>query len=142
VPLGVQRGDVQVGVEDLDVGGRLQVARDRVTRAALVEAERHRLVRVDPDQEVLQVQDDVGHVLLHPRQGGELVEGVVEAHLGDGRAGDGREQRSPERIPEGMAEAGLERADGEPLAVAAVLVEDFDGGSLDDQHRRVPRSLP
>ena len=53
-----------------------------------------------------------------PRDGVELVEGVVEAHLGDGGAGDRRQQRAAQRVAERVAEAGLERADGEPLAVA------------------------
>ena len=42
--LGVERGDVQVGVEDLDVGGGLDVAGGDVARAAHVEAQGDRLV--------------------------------------------------------------------------------------------------
>ena len=38
--LAVERGDVQVGVEDLDVGVRLDVAGGDVGRAAHVEAQR------------------------------------------------------------------------------------------------------
>ena len=37
-------------------------------------------------------------------------------------------------LPMRVAEAGLERADGEPLTVAFGLAERFDGGTLDDQH--------
>ena len=75
------------------------------------------------DHDVLQVQDDVGDVLGDAGDGVELVERVVEAHLGDGGAGDRRQQRAPERVAERVAEAGLERADGEPLAVAFLLAE-------------------
>ena len=75
------------------------------------------------EHEVLEVQDDVGDVLLDARDGVELVEGVVEAHLGDGRAGDRRQQRAAQGVAERVAEAGLERGDGEPLAVALVLAE-------------------
>ena len=53
---------------------------------------------------------------------------------GDGRAGDRREQRAAERVADRVAEAGLERADGEPLTVALGLAEGLDGGSLNDQH--------
>ena len=38
------------------------------------------------------------------------------------------------RVAERVAEAGLERADGEPLAVALGLAEGLDGGALDDEH--------
>ncbi len=84
------------GVEDLDIGTHLQVASGGVAGAALVEPDGHRLVAVHPEQQVLEVEDEVGHVLFHPGEGGELVEGVVETHLGDGRARDGREQGAAE----------------------------------------------
>ena len=37
-------------------------------------------------------------------------------------------------LPMRVAEAGLERADGEPLTVAFSSPSGFDGGTLDDQH--------
>src|SRR5438552_5000862 len=94
--LPVQGGDHQVGAQDLHLGRRLHVAgRDR-GRASHVQAQRDGLVGVDTQHQVLEVEDDVGYVLLHAREGGELVEGVVEADLRDGRAGYGGEQRSPQ----------------------------------------------
>ena len=45
---------------------------------------------------------------------------------------DSRVRRS--ELPMRVAEAGLERADGEPLTVALGLAEGFDGGTLNDQH--------
>ena len=59
-PLGVERGDVLGGAEDLHVGGELQVAGGGVAGPALVEADGHRLVAVHPEQQVLQVEDEVG----------------------------------------------------------------------------------
>ena len=61
------RGDVQIGVEDLDVGGGLQVGGRGVDRAPHVETKGHRLVGVDAHEQVLEVQDDVGDILLHAR---------------------------------------------------------------------------
>ena len=69
---------------------------------------------------------------------GELVEGVVEADLGDRGAGDRRQQRPAQRVAERVAEAGLERADGEPLTVALLLADGLDGGALDDEHAMAP----
>ena len=108
-------------------------------RAADVETERDGLVGVRREHDVLEVQDDVGDVLGDTGDGVELVQGVVEADLGDGGAGDRRQQGAAERVAEGVAEAGLERADGEPLAVAVLLVDGLDGRALDDQHGWVPR---
>ena len=44
------------------------------------------------EHEVLQIQDDVAHVLLDTGEERELVESVVEAHLGDSSAGDRRQK--------------------------------------------------
>ena len=125
---------MQLGVEDLDVGGHLEVARGCVSRAAHVEAERHRLVGVHPDQQVLEVEDDVGDVLLDPRQRGELVQRFVKTQLGHGAARNGREQGAAQGVAQRRAEARVERADGEALAVVLLFVDDFDGRPLDDQH--------
>ena len=125
---------MEVGVEDLDIRRGANVAGGRVARAADVEPQRHRLVGGHPQDEVLQVEDDVGDILLHALQGGELVERLVEPNLGDGGAGDRRQQRAAQRVAERVAEAGLEGLDGEPLAVALGLAHGFDGRSLNDQH--------
>ena len=67
----------------------------------------------------------------------ELVERLVEAHLRDRRARDRRQQRAAQAVAEGVAEAGLERADGELLEVALGLAG-LDLGTLDDEHGASP----
>jgi hypothetical protein len=69
---------VELRVEDLHVGVGGDVRRRDLGRTADVEAKGHRLVAVHPQDEVLQVQDDVGDVLGDALDGVELVEGVVE----------------------------------------------------------------
>jgi len=66
-------------------------------------------------------------------QGRELVERVVEADLGHRSAGS-RRAACGAGVPEGVAEAWVERPDGEALAVLALLVEGLDG-VVDDEHR-------
>jgi hypothetical protein len=129
---------VEVGVQHLHVWAELQVLRGGVSRAAHVEAQRDRLLGVHPDQQVLEVQDDVGHVLLDARQGGELVQRLVEAQLGHGAAGDGRQEGAAKRVAQRRAEARVEGADGEALAVVLLLVEGLDGRPLGDQHGGAP----
>ena len=115
-------------------GGQLDVAGGDVGRAADVEADHDRLLGAGREHDVLQVQDDVGDVLGDAGDGVELVEGVVEAHRGDGCARDRRQQGAPQGVADGVAEAGLERTDGELLAVPFGLARRFDGGTLDDEH--------
>ncbi len=132
--LGVDRGDVLVGVEDLDASYDLDVGRGDLLGPGRLETDRHRLLELRIENHVLQVQDDVGDVLDDPGDGVELVEGFVEADLGDRGAGDGRQQGAAKRVAERVTEAGLERGDREPLAVLGLLIDGFDGRALDDEH--------
>jgi hypothetical protein len=124
---------VQLGVEDLDVGRGLDVARGDVAGATRVEAQRDGLLCDAAQHDVLDVEDDVGDVLLHARDGVELVEGLVEADLRDRGAGNRREQRAPKAVAERVAEAGLEGRDDERLRVAVGLAG-LDLRTLDDEH--------
>ena len=132
--LGVDGGDVGVAVQDLDLRRQLDVAGGDVGRSADVEADHDRLLGAGREHDVLQVQDDVGDVLGHAGDGVELVEGVIEAHRGDGCPRDRRQQGTPQGVADGVAEARLERTDGELLAVPFGLARRFDGGTLDDEH--------
>src|SRR3712207_9140628 len=77
----------------------------RSTRALLAQVHGHRLVGVGADHQALEVQDDLGDVLLDARHGGELVQGALDPDAGDSSAGDGGQQRAPQGVAEGVAEA-------------------------------------
>jgi hypothetical protein len=125
---------VQLGIEDLDIGGELQIPGRHVPRTTLIAPERDGVIGVHAQDDVLQVQDDVGDIFLDAGKGGELVEGVVEPHLGHRRPRDRRQQRPPDRIAERVAETGLEGAHCEPLAIALFFADGLDGRALDDEH--------
>ena len=59
------------------------------------------------NDEVFDVEDDVGDVLADAGDRVELVERVVETHLRHGGARNAREQRSPKRVAKCVTEAGL-----------------------------------
>src|SRR6478609_6687040 len=82
------------------------------TRALLAQVHDERLVVLRGGDEALDVEDHLGDVLLHARNGRELVEHAVDADGGDRRARDAREQGATEGVAERVAEAGLERLDG------------------------------
>ena len=78
------------------------------------------------DDEVLQVEDDVGDVLAHARQRRELVRGALDLHRGDRGALERGEQHAAQRVAERVTEAAVERLDDEdPAVVVGVLVDDL-----------------
>ena len=74
---------MKAGVEDLDVGGRLDITGSHSARATGIEAQGDRLIALHSQDNVFEVEDDVGDVFFDTGQRRELVQGVVEAHLGD-----------------------------------------------------------
>src|SRR6201995_2752117 len=131
--LGVQGGDVQLGVVHLDAGRRRDVGRGHLTGALLAQVHHDRLVVLRGHHEFLQVQDDVGDILLHPRNGGELVQDALDPDAGDGRARNRGQERAPERVADGVAEARLQRLDDEPGPELVYLLLG-ERGALSDEH--------
>src|SRR3954470_16063157 len=131
----VERGDVDVRVEDLDarrqvdvLGGDVAGARDDQRRLDLGR------VRVHAAHDALEVQHDVGDVLRDALDRRELVCDALDPHAGDGGAGERAEQHAAQGVAERVAEAGVERLDGER---AAALLHLFggDSGDLEVEHR-------
>jgi hypothetical protein len=85
------------------------------------------------DDQTLEVEDDLGDVLLDALDGRELVEHRVDLDARDRGTGDRGEQGATKRVAEGVAEAGLERLDDEPRTE---LVDRLfrQGGALCDEH--------
>ena len=139
--LAVERGDVEVGVVHLDAGRGRDVGRGDGARALLAQVHDDRLVVLRGDDELLDVEDQLGHVLLDTRHGGELVQDAVDADAGDSRAGDGRQQGAAHRVAEGVTETGLERLHDEARAEFRDRLLD-EGRPLGDQHVSVLPGRP
>src|SRR5699024_7354107 len=58
-------------------------------------------------------EDDVGDILLHAFERGELMGGALDVHGRDGRAFQAGQQDAAQAIAHGGAEAAFERLDGE-----------------------------
>jgi hypothetical protein len=104
-----------------------------MSAAVTAQVHHHRLVLLAGEHQLLEVQDDLGDVLDDALHRGELVLVPLDLDAGDGRARDGRQQRAPQRVAEGVAEAGLQGLDDEP---GAELVHDLFGQdrTLCDEH--------
>src|SRR5207249_674159 len=105
---------------------RLDVGRLDHARALLGEAYLDLgRVAVQPADQVLEVEQDVGHVLADARQGRELVRDALDLDRGDGGALERREQHAAQRVPERVTEAAVQRLDHEDAAVFVdFLVDD------------------
>src|SRR4051795_10721494 len=131
----VERGDVRVGVEDLDAAGQVDVARRDLAGAG--DHQRRldlRGVGVHAADDALQVQDDVRHVLGHALDGGELVRHPLDPHRGHRGAREAGQQHAPQRVPERVAEAAIERLDHELPAVVFNRLG-RDSGDLEVEHQ-------
>jgi hypothetical protein len=109
----VQRRDEQLGVVDLDTGRSRDVGSRHLAGALLAQVRGDRLIVLARDDELLDVQDDLGDILLDARDGAELVEHTVDADARDSSARDRRQEGATEGVSEGVAEAWFERLDHE-----------------------------
>ena len=74
--------------------------------------------------DLLEVEDDFGHVLHHAGQRGELVLGTGDTHAGDGSTLQGAEQHAAQGVAKGVTETGLDRLGDEGHVVGILRVSD------------------
>ena len=122
-PVDVEGGDRDGRVEDLDVGVVGDVGRGDRGRPGLLDRHPPRLVALELQGDRLEVEDDVGDVFDDPGDGRELVEDAVDAHGGDGRAGDRGEQDAPQGVADGHPVSPLERLGLEAPVLAGQRLE-------------------
>ena len=105
---------MQVGVVDLDAGRWRDVGASDLTRALLAQVHHDGLVVLAGHDQVLDVEDEIGDVLLDAGDRGELMQDVGNADRRDRCARDARQQGTAQRVAERVAESRLERFDDEP----------------------------
>jgi hypothetical protein len=116
-----------VGIQDLDACGQVDVlgrdiagARGNQRHLDLVG------IGVHAHDDLLEVEDDVGDVLLDPFDGRELVGHALDPHALDRGAAKRGQQHAAEAVAEGVAEALVEGLDDEgPAVVRNVLLADL-----------------
>jgi hypothetical protein len=129
--LGGELRDLELRVQDLEVGRRLDVGGRDDAGALLrdVHLDLGRLT-VQAADEALQVEDDVRHVLAHAGERRELVRDALDLDGGDRRPLERREEHAAQRIAERVAEPAVERLDREHAPVIVTLFAD-DAGDLE-----------
>jgi hypothetical protein len=125
---------VHVGVEHLDAGGQVDVLGRDLARAR--DDERGLdlgRVGVHPADDALEVQDDVGDVLLDALDRRELMGDPLDANARHGGARERAQQYSPQRVAERVAETTVEGLNRER---ATILLDRLtgDSGDLEVEH--------
>ena len=105
----VEVADHQVGIENFDIAGGLDVTGSDGTRALLGKREALGAFIGHLDRDFLDVEHEIGHVLAHARNRGEFVQDAIDLDSGDGRALQGRQQDTAQRVAQGQAIAAFKR---------------------------------
>src|SRR5258708_28356548 len=104
----VEGADDLVRVDDLDVGVGLDVPGGDGALAVDLEVQLHRLALFRDNEDLFQIEDDVGHILDDAVDRLELVVHALDLDRADGAALDGAEEHAAEGVADGVAIAGLE----------------------------------
>ena len=134
-----QRGDVPVGVQDLEVIACLDAAGGDFAGAGCLNADSAGAVAVDLGGNALQVQNDLGDIFLDALDGRELMDHTVDLDTGDCDTGQRGQQHTTQAVAQRGAEAALQRFHNE-LAVTAVRgkVDHLDLGAFNLHHKNPP----
>jgi len=128
--LGLERGDLDLGVDELDLGGRRDIAGRRGTRAFLLQGEGDRFVRERAQADVFEVEDDLNDVFLDARDRRELVRDAAHPGGRDRRSLERGQQHATQRVAERRAVSRRQRLARE-LRVAVVAFDALDLGVLE-----------
>ena len=124
---------MELGIDDLNIRIGQDVTGGDFALARRVDDDLLGALAVELANEALQVQDDLGHVLLHALDGGKLMEHTVDADGGGGHAGEAGEQHPTHGVAQRHAEAALQGFHHEPAVVLRHL-NAFEFGLFKIQH--------
>jgi hypothetical protein len=119
--VGVEGEENEVGIDDLDVRGLGDVGGGDGAGAMLHQLEGDRVPRERAQTQLLDIQDDLGDVLLDVLDRAELVVYAGQLDRRHRRSLEGAEEDAPQRVAERHPVSGLERVDLEPAQVAGRL---------------------
>ena len=126
----VQRCDVQLRVDDLNIGVRQDVVRRHFAFARRIDDDLFRTVAMQFAAELLEVQNDLRDVLFHAFDGRELVQHAVDLDGRDRNARQAGQQDAAHRVAKRRAKAALQRLHHE-LAVLVSQFHTFEFGLFD-----------
>ena len=114
--------DVEIGVQDLDVGVLLDVTGCDVARAGSLDQDLLRTVGMQFGGNSLHVQHDFGNVLLDAGNGRHFVKNAVDLDARDSDAGQRAQKHPAQRVAEGNSVASFQGLD-DKLSVSSVIAQ-------------------
>ena len=102
---------MKLGVQNLHFTVALDVAGCHLAGAGGLDKDRFAALAVQLGQQILHVQNDLRHILLHTGDGGKLVLHTGDLDAGGRRAGERREHNTPQRITQGRSVTALQGFD-------------------------------
>ena len=117
-----QRGDVEPGVHHLDLAVHPEVRGCHLAGAFRDDLRLLGGIGKQADGQLLEVEDDLGHVFLDAGDGGKLMLDALDLHAGHRGPREGAEQRTPQGVPQRLAETALQRLDLKPAVMIALPV--------------------
>src|SRR5918994_3713906 len=105
----IKGAEHEIGVQDLHVANRVDIARGYDARAGLAKRHALRTFALHLDGDHLYVEDDVRHVLANARDGREFVQHAVDMYRRHRGALERRQEDATQGIAERRAKAALER---------------------------------
>ena len=105
----IQRSNVKLGIENFYLGVCFDVARGNLALAAAFNVDSLGAVSVNLENHILQIQDNLGNVLLHTGERGEFVQNVVNFNGGNGISRQRGEQDAAQAVAKRRAVAALQR---------------------------------
>ena len=103
----IQRADYLFRIDDLYVCVGLDIAGGDHPGLGSLDEKIHRLTFLGNDEDLLQVENDIGYVLHYAIDRLELMVDAVDLDGGDRRALDRAKQHPAQRVADGVAVAGL-----------------------------------
>ena len=116
---------MQLGIHDLEVAGGGDVPGTDPSLAGDLKTHLARPIRLGAYANPLDVQEELHHFLLHTRDGGVLVDDIVNLDPGDGAAIGGAEQDPAQGISNGQPKPTLQRLHSH-FAVGIVRLQDMN----------------
>ena len=112
-------GEVNIGVEDGDIGVGLDRAADDGSGFGRPQPDRASALAVELQRDLFQIQNNVGGIFHHAGDRTELVGDALNAHGGDGRSFDRTEKGAAQRVADSGAEASFKGLGREfPVGIA------------------------
>ena len=122
----IQRRDMQVRIDDFDIGVKANVRRCNFFGTNDIQRKSFGFIGEQPGAQALQVQYNVGNIFPNSRDDREFVQHAIDTDFCHGNTGQAGEQNSPKRIAQRRPKALFQRLHNKfGIALVVTLLNAF-----------------